>query len=150
MLNHRSPALSPVSQAGPLSPPLQPPVSVAPAAPPAILPEPQGQVHKGLLANPEPDEDWSSILHNIPEIGISRFLYLLKKYPSIILIIIGAWILWGRGFDAELHKVETNMGITGVVSGIITAAGVVFISQHHSNDKDAAKTQVKISLDQYE
>lgn len=143
-MSHRSPALSPAIHSAALSPALQPSASVALAAPPAINSEPQGQVHRGLLANPEPEDDWTEILHNIPEIGISRFLYLLKKYPAIVLVVIGAWILWGRGWSTTtLQTIEKNLGITGVVAGGVTAAGVIFTSQHHSNDKNAAKSQVK-------
>ncbi|KAE9550576.1 hypothetical protein FO519_006203 [Halicephalobus sp. NKZ332] len=137
VMNQRSAALSPIH-----SPHLQPPISVAPAAPPAVIPESHGQVHRGLLAHPEPEDDWSDILHHIPEIGISRFLYILKKYPAIIMIIIGAWTLWGKGWATDaLKDVEKNMGITAIIGGASAAAGVVFTSQHHSNDKNNAKNQ---------
>uniref|UniRef100_A0AC34RQH2 Uncharacterized protein n=1 Tax=Panagrolaimus sp. JU765 TaxID=591449 RepID=A0AC34RQH2_9BILA len=127
---------------------LQPSASVAPAAPPAVVTDPmRGSIQPALMANPEPETNWSDVLHNIQEIGISRFLYIIKKYPAVILIVLGAWLVWGRGYQTELLRdVEKNMGITGMVSGAVAAAGVIFASQHHSYDKNAAVFQTALRM----
>ena len=105
-----------------------------------------GQIHQGLLPgsiteDDDADPDWEAILHNIQEIGIHRFLTMIKKFPAIGLILVSIWIVWGRGFNTELKSIEKNMGISGIVGGVITAIGVTLTSQHHSNNKNSAKYQ---------
>jgi uncharacterized membrane protein YidH (DUF202 family) len=114
--------------------------------PPGTYGHQTGQIHQGLLpgsitAADDADPDWESILHNIQEIGIHRFLTLIKKVPAIGLLLISLWIVWGRGFNTVLEDVEKNMGIVGLVSGGITAVGVTVTAQHHSNNKNSAKYQ---------
>uniref|UniRef100_A0A7E4UL53 MgtE domain-containing protein n=1 Tax=Panagrellus redivivus TaxID=6233 RepID=A0A7E4UL53_PANRE len=102
-----------------------------------------GQIHRGLLANPEPAEDWELNLFNIQEVGTARFLHLLKKYPSIVILLFGLFVLWGRGFHVQnLTQEEKNMAISAIVAGATAIAGICVTSQHHSNDKDNAKKQL--------
>uniref|UniRef100_A0AC34F927 Transmembrane protein n=1 Tax=Panagrolaimus sp. ES5 TaxID=591445 RepID=A0AC34F927_9BILA len=114
--------------------------------PPGTYGHQTGQIHQGFLPGTttivdDVDPDWESILHNIQEIGIHRFLTLIKKVPAIGLLLISLWIVWGRGFNTVLEDVEKNMGIVGLVSGGITAVGVTLTAQHHSNNKNSAKYQ---------
>uniref|UniRef100_A0AC35ERW6 Uncharacterized protein n=1 Tax=Panagrolaimus sp. PS1159 TaxID=55785 RepID=A0AC35ERW6_9BILA len=79
--------------------------------PPGTYGHQTGQIHQGLLpgsitAADDADPDWESILHNIQEIGIHRFLTLIKKVPAIGLLLISLWIVWGRGFNTVLEDVE--------------------------------------------
>jgi uncharacterized membrane protein YidH (DUF202 family) len=122
-----------------LSPALQPQIN-------GTLNRQTGQIHQGLLPGSttiidDGGPDWESILHNIQEFGIHRFLTLIKKVPAIALLLISLWIVWGRGFNTVLEDVEKNMGIAGLIGGGITATGVTLTAQHHSNNKNAAKNQ---------
>jgi len=120
-------------------------------------PLPVVNVNDGVQTTSVQKFDWEERLFENYHIGIHRLIFIIRKFPSLVALIITIWVLFGRNQSANyfslgdgastnstfiLDQQEKNQNISVFVTAVVALIGVVFGIRNHGNQNKSAVSQI--------